>query len=99
MTVMSISDHVRTGIEPVAVYDAENDLDGYALFVAPEWWAALVRKGHFFEDRQIQRLEDEMRDKRPLSPIRCTYSSAWADAEQVRYVPGVGFRWFPPVEP
>lgn len=32
----------------------------------------------------------------PLTPVRPSRSSAWADAHQVRYVPGEGVRYVPP---
>ena len=37
--------------------------------------------------------------RRPFTPVRCCRTCAWADAQHVVYVPGVGPAYRPPAAP
>lgn len=89
-----ISDFITNHVEPVDVYDADGVLDGYALVVAPEWWVTLRRRYAEITDGHIARLNREAPGLKRLGPVCASYSSAWAEAERVRYVSGVGFEHF-----
>ena len=84
-----LSDHVRDSFEAIEVNDADGELDGYALVQVPSWY----KGGPHFTEAAYKRLMSL--NLTPMTPVRSTCSSAWADAYDIRYVPGEGFRYFP----
>lgn len=77
-------------LEAVEVFDAQGELDGYALVEVPRWY----KGGAHYTDAQYRRLIATA--PKPLTPVRSTRSSAWADADRV--VEGLTGMYYTPTE-
>lgn len=85
------TDFVVNALESIEIYDADGDLDGYALVLVPSWY----KGGAHYTDAAYDRLMAT--NPVPLTPMRSSRTNAWSDADAVRYVGGQGFRYFPSV--